>query len=129
MSLKLLYDDFYKKVLHINIDNFNYTKLSTTIKLTDDVYFLPKNIQTYIESNLKTVYRINYKYKDIIIKLDYNTNKTISNNFFKELLYRIIFLRQANSLSFNSPSTHAAAASVLPRAILKAGNAIFFFTG
>ena len=82
MSLKLLYDDFHKKVLQINIDKFNYVKQSTTIKLNEDVYFLPKKIQTYIESKLKTVYKINYEYKDITIKLDYNTTKTVSKDFF-----------------------------------------------
>ena len=92
MSLKLLYDDFHKKVLQVNVDKFNYLKESTSIKLNEDSYFLPKEIQTYIESKLKTVYKINYKYKNIKIKLDYNTTKNVSKEFFKELLYRIVFL-------------------------------------
>lgn len=92
MIIQILYNNLNKYYNKIILNNFNYKLTKTKNNELVETDFIPEKIRLYIKKNINYKYLILYKFKNILIRLEYFSKNKIDSKIFNTILKRIIFM-------------------------------------
>ena len=99
-ELNNLINKLKKYKIH-KIEDIKIIKKKVKNKLLIDTDFIDIKIRLYIKDNIKYCYLVKYKYKNIIINLEYYSCDLINNKILEKILKRIIFIMDITKIYKN----------------------------
>jgi len=101
MIIQILYNNLNKYYNKIKLNDFNYKLTETKNNELIETDFIPNKIRLYIKKKIHYKYLILYKFKNILIRLEYFSKNKIDSKIFNTILKRIIFMMTITNTYIN----------------------------